>query len=79
MPTKLFDSDTGRELAVRRHAEATPEQRRANVEAANKGRGMVKDVAAKVDLLGALSVDLLAEVRAMRSELAELRSGGIAA
>ncbi len=79
MPTKLFDSETGRELALRRHRESTPEQRRANADAANKARGRVKDVADKVDWIGALSIDLLAEVRALRAEVADLRAERVAA
>jgi polyhydroxyalkanoate synthesis regulator phasin len=73
MPTPLFTSETGRELALRRHAALTPEQRKANMEAPNKGRGRIKDVADKVDILGAVSVEVLNELRALRTEVADLR------
>jgi hypothetical protein len=79
MPANAFTSERGRELALQRHAASTPEQRQANADAANKARGRVKDVAEKVDLIGALSVDMLAELRALRAEIAELRSERVAA
>lgn len=71
MPTKLFDSDTGRELAVARHADASPDQRRKNTQAARDARVTVAQIDAKVDLLGAALLDRL---DALQAELTELRA-----
>lgn len=54
----------------------TDEQRHEATLPARKGRGRVLDVAEQVDALG---TELLAELRALRTEVAELRSGRIAA
>ncbi len=54
----------------------SPEQRREATLPARSGRGRVKDVAEQVDQLGS---ELLAELRAVRAELAELRAERVAA
>lgn len=71
MPANPFDSDTGRKLAVRRHSESTPEQRRANTRAASEARVTAATVDAKIELLGATMLD---RFDAVLAELAELRA-----
>lgn len=54
----------------------TDEQRQEATLPARSGRGRVADVAKQVDALG---TELLAELRALRTEVAELREQSIAA
>jgi hypothetical protein len=59
-----------------RWAGTTPEQRREDTLPARSGRGRVKDVEQKVDLLGAVLLDRL---DALQAEVAALRSERVAA
>ncbi|GAA2346706.1 hypothetical protein [Dactylosporangium salmoneum] len=83
MPTQLFTSETGRELAQRRHDVATPVQRKQNTANATAARAgvpaTVADINTKVDVLGNLVLDQLAELRALRDEIAKLHSAHAAA
>ncbi len=76
MPTKLFDSETGRELARRRQEELGREGRCKNTEAARAARVQVKDVDAKIDLLGTVLLDRL---DALQAQIAKLEGERIAA
>ncbi len=76
MPKQLFDSDTGRALAVKRHAGATREQRLEATRAAREARVTVAQVDAKVDLLGAALLDRL---DALQAQIARLEGERIAA
>lgn len=80
MPANAFTSETGRELAVRRHTAATPDQRKRGTANANAARAgvpaTVAQIDAKVDLLGAAVLDRL---DALQAEIAALRSERIAA
>jgi len=57
----------------------TREQRVEGMRPAHEARVTVAEVDQKVEFIGALSVDMLAELRALRTELAELRSERVAA
>lgn len=76
MPKQLFDSETGRALALARHADASPEQRRAGTRAATEARVTIANVDAKVDLLGAALLDRL---DALQAEVAKLHADRVAA